>query len=81
MDEARTAEARRLGAGVMLAAIDGTETENLLELLGDADRETLIIVIGSLAVATCSVLEEVPPERLTAMREYLAAWALHLAGT
>ena len=77
-DAARAAEVRRLAVAVMLAAVDGRD-QDLHELLADADRDTLAIAVGGLALAVGGVLGEVPAERWAAIREELSAWALNLA--
>ena len=68
-----------MAVAVVLAAVDGRD-QDLHELLADADRDTLAIAVGGLALAVGQVLGEVPPERRAAWREQLSAWALNLAG-
>lgn len=68
-----------MAVAVVLAAADGRD-QDLHELLADADRDTLAIAVGGLALAVGQVLGEVSAERRAAIREQLAAWALNLAG-
>jgi hypothetical protein len=80
MDEAQASEARRTALAVMLAVIDGRDSD-LPQLLADADRDTLTIAVGGLAIAVGAALGELHPDRRAEIREYLAAWALRMAGT
>jgi hypothetical protein len=77
--KASAAEARRMAVAVVLAAADG-RNQDLHQLLADADRDTLAIAVGGLALAVGAVLGEVPAERRAAIRGHLSAWALNLAG-
>jgi len=49
--------------------------------LADADRDTLLIAVGGLAIAVGAALGEVHPERRAALREALAGCALTMVGT
>lgn len=76
----QAAEARRLAVAALLLALDGRHTD-LPELLADADRGTLVVVVGGLAIAVGAALGEVHPDRRAALREGLADCALTMAGT
>jgi len=71
-DESKAAEARRVAVAAVLAAIDGRD-QDLHDLLADADRDTLAIAIGGMALAVSAALGEVPLERRAVMCEQLSA--------
>jgi hypothetical protein len=75
---ADAAEVRGLAMGVILAAVDARDAD-MHVLLADADRETLSVAVGGLALAVSAVLGEVPEERRAVIREHLAGWALEAA--
>jgi hypothetical protein len=70
--QARAAEARRLAVATMLAVIDGRDRD-LHELLDDANRDTLAVAVGGLALAVGAAFSELAPERRVALRGGLAA--------
>jgi hypothetical protein len=80
MGQAQEAEARRVAVAVILAAIDGRDND-LPQLLADADRDTLVVAVGGLAIAVGAALGEVHPDRRAELREGLAGCALTMAGT
>jgi hypothetical protein len=77
--QAEAAEARRTAIAVLLAAIDGRDSD-LHDLLADADCDTLAVAVGGMAIAVSAAFGEVPPGRRAALREYLAGCALDMAG-
>ena len=71
---ASAAEARRVATAAMLAAVDGRD-QDLHELLDDADRDTLAVAVGGLALAVGAAFSELRPKRRAALRGYLAGLA------
>ncbi len=77
-DAAQAAEARRLAVVAMLAALDDRH-KDLPALLADADRETLVIVIGGLVILASTIVWTPPADSQAALREQLADCALAMA--
>lgn len=73
-----SAEVRRFAIGVILAAADG-RAEDMHLMLADADRDTLAVAVGGVAIALEHVLEELPAPRRAQLREQFGAWALEAA--
>ena len=74
------AEARRVVTAVILAALDGRD-DDLNFLLTAADRDTLAVAVGGMAIAVGAMSGELSPERRADLREMMAAHALTVAGS
>lgn len=72
MTDPKATEARHLALSTILAAVDGRD-HDLHELVDDADRDSLAVAVGGLALAVSDVISVLSPGRRAALRGHLAA--------